>query len=129
MRELHRTAHFLLVEDPIARIVTRTRTAERFASLDQVTSEYDALVHAFERVDRSVFAQLVDLRQAPARNDDAFEAIVTGYQPALYDRFRRVAVVVATAAGRLQLRRFLTESRPDAGLYTDLDEATAYLRA
>jgi len=79
VRELLHTAHFLLVEDPVARIVTRTRTAERFTSLEVLASEYDGVVRALQRVDRSVYAHLVDLRQAPSRNDDAFEAAVTHY--------------------------------------------------
>jgi hypothetical protein len=128
VRELLHTAHFLLVEDPVARIVTRTRTAERFTSLEVLASEYDGVVRALQRVDRSVYAHLVDLRQAPSRNDDAFEAAVTHYQAPLYDGFRRVAVIVATAAGRLQLRRFLTEYRADGQVFTDPEEATAYLR-
>ena len=128
VRELLHTAHFILTADEATLIVTRTRTAQRFASLDELAAEYDGLVHALDRVDRAVYAHLVDLRQAPPRNDEAFEEIITRYQGPLYDRFRRVAVVVATAAGRLQLRRFLADSRPDAGLFTDMDEATAFLR-
>ena len=86
-------------------------------------------MRALDHVDRAAYALLINLRLAPPRNDDAFEALVTQYQPALYDGFRRVAVVVATAAGRLRLRRFLSESRPDAGLFTEMNEATAFLRA
>jgi hypothetical protein len=128
VRELLHTAHFILEVDERARLLTRTRTAERFQSLDRVTTEYDNLVRVLDRIDRTLYAQLVDLRLAHPRNDEAFETIVTRYQGALYARFRRVAVVVETAAGRLQLRRFLTEHRPDAGLFTDIDEATAFLR-
>jgi len=128
VRELLHTAHFILSADETALIVTRTRTAQRFASLEELAAEYDGVVQALDRVDRAVYALLIDLRLAPPRNDEAFEAAVTRYQAPLYDRFRRVAVVVATAAGRLQLRRFLADSRPDAGLFTDMDEATAFLR-
>jgi hypothetical protein len=128
VRELLHTAHFVLAVDDATRIVTRARTAERFASLEEVTREYDGLVRALDGIDRSVHAHLVDLRFAPSRNDDAFESLVTRYQGPLYDRFRRVAVVVATAAGRLQLRRFLTAFRPDGEIFTDIDEATVFLR-
>lgn len=128
VRELLHTAHFVLVEDEHTRIVTRSRTAQRFGSLEELVAEYDGLVRALAPIDRSVYAHLFDLRQAPSRNDEAFEAAVTRYQVPLYAGFRGVAVVVATAAGRLQLRRFLTGSRPDAGLFTDVEEATAFLR-
>lgn len=129
MREILHTSHFVVTEDAIARIVTRSRTAERFTSAEEVTSEYDGLVRALDRVERSTYAVLVDLRLAPPRNDEAFEEIVGRYHVPLYDRFRRVAVVVHTAAGRLQLRRFLTVARPDAQVFTDVDEAAAFLRA
>jgi len=128
VRELLHTSHFRVVEDAIARIITRARTAERFASADEVTAEYEGLVRALDRVDRPSYAVLVDLRLAPPRNDEAFEEIVSRYHAPLYDRFRRVAVVVHTAAGRLQLRRFLTVARPDARVFTDEDEAAAFLR-
>jgi hypothetical protein len=128
VRELLHTAHFVVVEDEGTRIITRTRTAERFASLDEVTSAYDGLARTFDGIRRSSYAQLVDVRLAPPRNDEAFETIVLRYQHRLYDEFRRVAVVVQTAAGMLQLRRFVTLYRPDAGLFTDLSEATAFLR-
>jgi hypothetical protein len=128
VRELLHTSHFLVTEQPIVRILTRSRTAERFTTAEQVTAEYDALVRALDRVERSAYSVLVDLRLAPPRNDEAFEEIVARYHARLYERFRRVAVVVQSAAGRLQLRRFLSAARPDARVFTDVDEATAFLR-
>jgi hypothetical protein len=128
VRELLHTSHFVVTEDSIARILTRSRTAERFTSAEQVTAEYDALVRALGLVDRAAYSVVVDLRLAPPRNDEAFEEIVAGYHARLYQRFRRVAVIVQSAAGRLQLRRFLSAARPDARVFTDLDEATAFLR-
>ena len=128
MRELLHTSHFHVVEDAIARILTRSRTSSPFSSAAEVTAEYDGLVRALDRVDRASYAVLVDLRLAPPRNDEAFEQIVGSYHGALYDRFRRVAVVVHTAAGRLQLRRFLTVTRPDARVFTEVAAAESFLR-
>jgi hypothetical protein len=128
VREVHHTSHFLVTEDDIARILTRTRTGLRFASLEEVVTEYDGLVRALDRVDRSRYALLVDLRLAPPRNDEAYEEIVGRYHAPLFARFRRVAVVVQSAAGRLQLRRFLDTFRPDGKVFTDMEEATAFLR-
>jgi len=128
VRELLHTSHFVVIEDEHARILTRTRTSQRFASTEELTAEYEGLVRALDHVDRPTYAVLVDLRQAPPRNDDVFEEVVGRYQRPLYERFRRVAVVVHSAAGRLQLRRFLSASRPDAQVFTDVEEATAFLR-
>jgi hypothetical protein len=129
VRDLLLTSHFRVIEDEHARIITRSRTALRFASAEEVVAQYDGLVRALDRVDRASYAVLVDLRLAPPRNDEAFEEIVGRYHAPLYERFRRVAVVVLTAAGRLQLRRFLSVARPDAGVFTDVEEAAAFLRA
>ena len=128
MRDLLVTSHFRVVEDEHLRIVTRSRTAQRFASAEEVVAEYDGLVRSLDHVDRASYAVLVDLRLAPPRNDEAFEEIVGRYHARLYERFRRVAVVVLTAAGRLQLRRFLSVARSDARVFTDVDEASAFLR-
>lgn len=128
MRDLLLTSHFRVIEDEHARIVIRSRTEQRFASAEEVVTQYDGLVRALDGVDRATYAVLVDLRLAPPRNDEAFEEIVGRYHARLYAQFRRVAVVVLTAAGRLQLRRFLSVARPDARVFTDVDEATAFLR-
>jgi hypothetical protein len=70
---------------------------------------------------------LVDLRDAPPRNDDGYEAIARRHGPGLYASFRKVAVLVHSAAGRLQVRRFLDVTRPDAAVFTDERDASAFL--
>jgi hypothetical protein len=126
-RELLNTPHSVIVADDGSLIVQRVRTSARFASLDEVTREYQAIVAALDRVDRPTYAILVDLRDAPPRNDDDYEAIARHHGPGLYADFRKVAVLVHSAAGRLQVRRFLDVSRPDAGVYSEEREARAFL--
>lgn len=127
LRELLRTKHTRIVADDAARVVSRERTGERFATLDEVATEYAAIGAALGTLDRAVYASLVDLRLAPPRNDEPYEEIARRHNAQLYAGFRRVAVLVQTAAGRLQLRRFLDVTRPDAAVFTDEREARAFL--
>jgi hypothetical protein len=127
LRELLHTQHSLIVADEESRIVRRARTGLRFPTLDDVSADYDAVVAALDAVDRSAYAMLVDLRTAPPRNDEGYEAIALRYNARLYRGFRRVAVLVQTAAGRLQVRRFLDVTRADAAVFTEEREARAFL--
>jgi len=52
---------------------------------------------------------LVDARRAPGRNDELFERVQAEYRERLFGGFRRVAVVMASVAGRLQVERYRRE--------------------
>jgi hypothetical protein len=125
MRELLRGRHFHVTVDDAVRIVRRVRTAERFASLEELETAYQELLAALDTLDRPRYAQLVDARQSPPRNDPAFEAAVTRHHDALYAGFRAAAVLVQTAAGRLQVRRMLDVSGVGAPVFTDEAAALA----
>ncbi len=127
VRELLRTRHYTIVADEEAHVIRRERTAERFATLDEVAAEYEAVARALDLLPREPLGCLVDLRKAPPRNDEAYEAIARRYNARLYGGFRKVAVLVQTAAGRLQLHRFLDVTRPDARVFSDEGEARAFL--
>lgn len=129
MPEILHGKHFVVTLDEPARLVRRVRTEERFDSLAELEATYDELVRVLDSVDRTRYAQLVDARLSPARNDDAFEAAVARYHDALYRDFRGVAVLVKSAVGRLQVRRMLDSSRIEAPVFSDEDEALAYLGA
>jgi hypothetical protein len=126
-REVFRTAHSKIVIDDEARLVMRERTSQRFASIEEVTAEYEAIARTLDLVPRESFAVLVDLRSAPPRNDEAYEEVARRYGQRLYGRFRKVAVLVQTAAGKLQLHRFFDGQEPEAHIFGDEAEARAFL--
>jgi hypothetical protein len=129
MRDIYRSSHFHLVVDEGARIVRRVRTAEPFTSLASLKAEYDGLLAAMESTYRGRYAQLVDVRLAPPRNDPEFEKVITPLHPRLYAGFCASAVLVQTAAGRLQLRRMLaTLPGGEVPVFLDEGEAMGYLR-
>jgi hypothetical protein len=127
-RDLLRSQHFIVTVDDVARLVRRARTAAPFESVEQIESAYEALLRALEAIDRPRYAQLIDARMAPPRNDPAFEAAVTRYHDALYSGFRAVAVLVRSAAGRLQVRRMLDASGVGAPVFSDEAAALAFLQ-
>ena len=128
-REIFRSPFFVVLLDESARVVRRARTPHPFESIDEVAAAYHAVVHAVDLVDRPRHSLLVDLRYGPARNDPAYESAVAPYHDPLYAGFHRVAVLVHTAAGRLQLLRVLKTARPDARVFTGEEEAEEYLSA
>jgi hypothetical protein len=127
-RELLRTKHFVLTVDEEHQVIRRTRTAERFASLDELHEAYADLLRALDAIDRVHYAQLIDAREAPPRNDPEFEAAVTRMHTSLYRDFRRSAVLVHTAVGKLQVKRMLDASGVDAPAFTDEEAALLYLQ-
>ena len=79
------------------------------------------------RYDAKVWALLVDLRDAPSRNDADFESSIAKWQMGLFRRFDRTAVVVRTAAGRLQLLRMASAAGRQAAVFLDETEALRHL--
>lgn len=127
MRELYRSPHFILTIDDERRVIRRARTELAFSSLAVAESAYDALLKVTDRIDRSRYAILADTRLAPPRNDPAFEQFVASLNPRLYGGYRRIAALVKTQAGRLQLARIFQERGLNAKVFMDEAAALAYL--
>lgn len=127
MRELHRSPHFILTIDDEHRVIRRARTELAFSTLAETESAYDAMLRVTDRLDRSRYAALADLRLAPPRNDPAFEQFVAQLHPRLYGGYRRSAALVKTQAGRLQLMRIFHERGLNAKVFMDEAAALAYL--
>jgi hypothetical protein len=73
-------------------------------------------------------AWLYDVRDAPEmRNDPEFERIVKDRRPDLLKRSPYLAVLVKTAAGRMQVSR-LAAKETTITVYSDFDQALAALR-
>jgi hypothetical protein len=129
MRDLLRTKHFIVRLDEATHIVSRVRTGERFESIAEIEAQYDALVEALDRVDRARYAQLVDVRDAPPRNDPQFEEVVRRHHVALYRGFQANALLAQSAVGKLQLKRLLEASGVVARVFSEESEAVEFLTA
>ena len=78
-------------------------------------------------VERSRHALLVDLRDAPLRTDHDFELVVRYFREEVMRGFARVAVLLRTQVGRLQIARHSSEDGVAYPQYLDEREAWRYL--
>lgn len=126
----------VLFDDPLLRItldrqtgiVRYDRTALPYATIEHVSRVHDELLKGVLGLPRGAFAILLDLRLAPPRNDEAYEAIIEGYMDLLIRHFRGYAILVKTAAGRLQVVRLERRvNRPSHAVFHEESEALAHL--
>ena len=90
---------------PGSKLVRVTRTSTPITDLAQIEQSWGAVNRAMRPVDRREHSLLIDMRSAHGRNDDAFERAVAPHRAATVSGFRRVAVLVWTVPGQLQIQR------------------------
>lgn len=78
---------------------------------------------------RPPLGALIDLREAPMNNDPDFEQRVMPTLHAFYARFTRVALVVRTMSGRMQLNRQVREYKLRNETFSSEPEAIAFLKS
>jgi hypothetical protein len=110
-RVLFADAHVTVVLDEARGLVRYTRSAQPYGSLDAMSVAHEKMAATM----RPFFATgglklLIDVRAAPPRNDEAFEASVTRLMATFVARFSSHAFLVKSAVGRLQTQR-LARSR------------------
>jgi hypothetical protein len=128
-REVVRNEFFRMTLDDDSRTATLVRKAAPFASLDQIDALFIELARATRALPRG-WALLLDARDAPARNDSEFEAAFARARRPILERFSRVAVLVKSATGKLQVQRYAREDQSSQiHVFADEDEARAYLKS
>ena len=119
---MYRSSYFELSEDRTLRVATLYRTPTPYASASAVRAEVDRLVGVFEARHRS-WGVVCDFRDAPPRNDDAFESAMRHLRFAVGRAFGRVVVLVRTASGEMQVARLHREGGYAYHVTRDPDEA------
>lgn len=109
MRELHSDACVTVVLDPTTRVVRFTRSEVPYASNAHMAAIHGQIGRALDDLGRERHTLLVDMRRAPLNNDPAFEKAAERARALLVRGFPRVAVLVQTAVGTLQVKRHLRE--------------------
>ena len=126
--ELARSKHWTLAREPVRRIVRVQRTDVPFGDLTEWDTEFGVIQQALGIYDRGTHAMLLDMRAAPMRTDDAFNARVRNAQQTALNGFARTAILVRTAVGMLQLTRTRRENgREGVGVFHDEADAIAFL--
>ncbi len=105
---LFTSAHWLMEEDRLSQVVFLRRMALPFGSLEELTASNQQVVRQI-RPEHREWGIVVDMRQAPPRNDPSFESAMRGLRDAVEVRFARTAVLLETAVGLLQVTRLTRE--------------------
>jgi len=110
---LARNPHWVLDEDATHKVVHLRRSALAFESIEALIASNDQII-ACVRADHQEYGIVVDMRQAPGRNDPAFERAMRKLRKATEHDFARLSVLVESTAGVLQVSRL---ERSDGGEY------------
>jgi hypothetical protein len=127
MRELGRSAYFLVVYDSRTRVARMTRLPPKFATVAEVETAFDHVVECLARLDRAQCSILIDLRAGPMRNDPVFEQTLERQRKRVTQGFRRVAMLVATVTGAAQVERHARADAIGYQVFSDEAEALRYV--
>jgi len=110
---LYRSKHWSFESDPCRNVAILRRTPVPWPSLATLAEEADALLAALHASQREL-GLLVDMRQAPRRNDPAFEQAMAGLRHGLCSYFARTAVLLESGVGELAAVRLERDERRHA---------------
>ncbi len=115
------------VERMPGRLLRVVRTDRSFESAEELDRAHLELFEVLERLPRDQLGVLVDLRQAPARNDPEFERLMRAHRPRIFAEFARRAVLVKTAVGKLHVQRHArADGYADLVVFTDEPSAMSH---
>jgi hypothetical protein len=127
MPELLSNRYCTVSLDSARGILRFTRTEQPYASLVDVADVHERVGRIFDRAGRDRNTLLVDMRRAPLNSDPAFEKAAGRGRKVLVRGFGRVAVLVQTAVGALQVKRHLREDGIPGDVFTDEGTAVQFL--
>lgn len=129
MRTLYVDPFALATWNERANFVLWVRTPTPFPSGKASIDSHLALEAALAPAIAAKAALLFDVRMSPLRNDPEFDEIGKQYVDPLVSQFERVAVLVATAMGKLQLSRLKRERLLKIEVFDDEHLARAFVGA
>lgn len=121
------STHWLMEDDIDQRVVWLVRQPVAFASLTEIISANAAVVRKILPQHRSA-GLVVDMRQAPSRNDTGFEQAMQGLRARVESSFARTAVLLSTRVGILQVNRITRADRATSFATTDEAAALSFAR-
>jgi hypothetical protein len=126
--EPYQSPYFALSEVPGTSIVRVVRSPVAFKTVQDLEGAWGSINTALDRLDRSRHTLLVDIRLVTGRNDPEFEQAFAPFRLRLMKGFLRVAVLVSSPAGRLQVQRHALEDRLPVGAFLNPPAAIEWLR-
>lgn len=129
--EVLRNSYFVLQQESLPsgqQLIRVIRTAAHFLDIADARFQYSYLITRLDRLGRTDRFLLVDLRVAPGRQDPEFEAMMTELRPKVFQGFRRVGVLTATATGTLQVMRHTRQDGVDALISSNEADLLSFFR-
>ncbi|MEP7120619.1 MAG: hypothetical protein ABJE95_06910 [Byssovorax sp.] len=127
MAHLFSTPQITLTTEADSRLVRYVRTSVPYPTLAEYERLHERAGAALDQLGRKRHVLLVDMREAILNNDPAFERAAVRCRQLLVHDFRRMAVLVKTAVGALQIGRHIREDSLDAPVFNDETAAVSYL--
>jgi hypothetical protein len=125
--KIYEAVYFHIELDVRTGIIRLSRTSRAYESLVDVGLSHAAVHERLWDLRGRHLVLLLDLRAAPPRNDPEFEEALVASRRELFSFFDRVAILVRTAAGMMQLTRMVRSDGGGAGVFHDEEKAIDYL--
>lgn len=90
-------------------VIRLVRSAVPYPDIPSVTRSFEAVIATLEIVGRRGRVMLFDARAPVGRNDPEFEKAMAPLRPRIDRNFVRIGVLVRSAMGALQIRRWVSE--------------------
>jgi hypothetical protein len=126
-RELVSNDYCALSMDDLRGIVRFVRTSVPVRSIVEADRYFGEVNARLDSMGRTHMKLILDFRDAPMRNDPAFEASMAEHRKRLVRNVLRVAIIVKTAVGRLHVQRLGKEDHIDQAIVTTEEAAIDYV--
>lgn len=127
MKQIFRNEYFTALVDEGTGIVRNIRSDKPFTSMRDLEVSFEGLIKALDDLGRARYVLLIDIRAAPGRNDPEFEAALQRFRLRWIGGFRKAGVLVQSAVGLLQVKRYAKQDGMTRLVTDDEAELVRYL--
>ena len=127
MRELLSDPHARLLLDPETSVVRFVRTEVPYPSTRELLWVHERIAGILDRLGRARHTLLVDFRRAPRSDGPDFEKAAQQARALLVRDFPRIADLVQTAEGALQVSRHVRQDHLTIAVFQNEAEAVEHL--
>jgi hypothetical protein len=128
-RELFRDEYIVVRLDEDGMVIWLIRSAVAYEDIAALNESFEGVIAALDRVGRKGRVMLFDTRAPRGRNDPEFELAMAKLRPRIDRQFVRIGVLVASAVGALQMRRWVSTDGIERIASSNVHELLDVLRA
>ena len=128
-RELYRDSYIVVRLDADGMVVWLVRSAAAYEDIPALIQSFEGVIVALDRVGRKGRVMLFDTRLPRGRNDPEFELAMSRLRPRIDRQFARIGVLVASAVGALQMRRWVSADGIERVAGSSVHELLGTIRA